>query len=83
MSLSLLASVRNSQTHELSTEAVESCIWNSHALQFTRPNDCADDWQTQTDAHKTDLYTPLRDRIATLLLLWKVEIVTFSLGIRG
>ena len=37
----------------------------------------------QTDAYKTEQYTQLQDRIATLLPRWKVEIVTFSLGIRG
>ena len=38
--------------------------------------------QTHT---KTERYTQLRDKIATVTLLprWKVEIVTFSLGIRG
>ena len=54
-----------------------------YILEFTRPNDWADDWQTRTDAYKTERYTPLRDRIATLLPRWNIEIVTFSLGIRG
>ena len=59
-----------------------------YILEFTGPNDWAGDWQTRTDAYKTELYTPLRDRIATLqasslLPRWKVEIVAFSLGIRG
>ena len=52
-----------------------------YILEFTRPNDWADDWQTQTDAYKTERYTRLRDRIATLLPRWNIEIVTFSLGI--
>jgi hypothetical protein len=52
-------------------------------LDFTRPNDWADDWQTQTDAYKGERYRPLRDKLAALLSGWKVEIIAFSLGIRG
>ena len=54
-----------------------------YVLEFTGPNDCADDWQTRTDTHKTELYTLLRDKVAALLPRRKVEIVTFSLGTRG
>ena len=54
-----------------------------YILEFTRPKDWAGDWQTRTDVYKTERYTPLRNRIAMLLPRWKVEILTFSLGIRG
>ena len=52
-------------------------------LEFTRPNDGADDWQTRTDAYKEERYRPLRDKLAALLPGWKVETIAFSLGIRG
>ena len=47
-------------------------------LEFTRPNDRADDWQTKTDAHKEERYRPLRDKLAALLPGWKVETVIAS-----
>jgi hypothetical protein len=53
-------------------------------LEFTRPNDGADDWQTRTDAYKDERCRPLRDKLAALLLPgWKVETMAFFLGIRG
>jgi len=52
-------------------------------LEFTRPNDGADDWQTRTDTYKEERYRPLRDKLAALLPGWKVETIAFSLGIRG
>jgi hypothetical protein len=52
-------------------------------LEFTRPNDGSDDWQTRTDAYKEERYRPLRDKLAVLLPGWKVETIAFSLGIRG
>ena len=33
--------------------------WVLYILEFTRPNDWADDLQTRTDAYKTELYTQL------------------------
>ena len=60
--------------------------WGQRAvyiLEFTRPNDGADDWQTRTDAYKEERYIPLRDKLAGLLPGWKVETIAFSLGIRG
>ena len=41
------------------------------------------DWQIRTDAYKEERYAPLREKIAGLLPGWKVETITFSLGIRG
>ena len=52
-------------------------------LEFTRPNDGRDDWQTLTDAYKEERYSLLRDKLAGLLPGWKVETIAFSLGIRG
>ena len=52
-------------------------------LEFTRPNDGADDWQTRTDVYKEERYAPLKDKLAGLLPGWKVETIAFSLGIRG
>ena len=52
-------------------------------LEFTRPNDrCALSLQ-DTDAYKIERYTPLRNRLAVLLPGWEVEILTFTIGIRG
>jgi hypothetical protein len=52
-------------------------------LEFTRPNDGADDWQTRTDTYKEEQYCPLWDKLAALLPGWKAETISFSLGIRG
>jgi hypothetical protein len=52
-------------------------------LEFIRPNDGEDDWQTRTDAYKEERYRPLRDKLAALLPGWKVETIAFSLGIRA
>ncbi len=52
-------------------------------LEFTRPIDrCALALQN-TDTYKTELYTPLRNRLTECLPGWEVGIQTFSVGIRG
>ena len=53
-------------------------------LEFTRLG-CNDypgrsDWRETTEEYKTDRYQPLRDKMAGAL---PVEIVNFTLGIRG
>jgi hypothetical protein len=57
--------------------------WVVFILEFTRPNDGADDWKTRTDAHKEEKHRPLQDKIAAQLQGCKVETIPFSLGIRG
>ena len=53
-------------------------------LEFTRAFDSRADWHTIVDQHKTGRYTPLRNKLLGCLGLgWSVEIVPFSLGIRG
>jgi hypothetical protein len=52
-------------------------------LEFTRPNDGADGWQTRLSAYKEKRYRPLRDKLAALLPGWKMETIAFALGIRG
>jgi len=52
-------------------------------MEFTRPNDrCALSLQ-DTDRFKTARYTPLRDRLTELLPGWRVDIQTYTVGIRG
>jgi cobalamin biosynthesis protein CbiG len=42
------------------------------------------DWREETEAYETARYQPLRDRmLAVLPKGWSVEIVNFTLGIRG
>ena len=61
--------------------------WGQHMiriLEFTRCNDYRQDWRETTEQYKTRRYQPLRDRMAELLPRgWSVEIVNFTLGIRG
>jgi hypothetical protein len=53
-------------------------------LEFTRCNDYRSDWREETEAYKTARYQPLRDRmLAALPNGWSVEIINFTLGIRG
>jgi hypothetical protein len=53
-------------------------------LEFTRCNDYRPDWREETEAYKTGLYQPLRDRmLAALPNGWSVDIINFTLGIRG
>ena len=53
-------------------------------LEFTRCNDYRQDWRETTEQYKTRRYQPLRDRMAELLPRgWSVEVVNFTLGIRG
>jgi hypothetical protein len=53
-------------------------------LEFTRCNDFGQDWRETTEQYKSCRYQPLRDRMTKLLPRgWSVEIVNFTLGIRG
>ena len=52
-------------------------------LEFTRPNDRGETALRDTDAYKTDRYTPLKNRLAGHLAGWTVGILTFTIGIRG
>jgi hypothetical protein len=54
-----------------------------YILEFTRPNDSRPDWDGATDAYKKARYQPIRDRIRVSLPTWRVEILTFTMGIRG
>jgi hypothetical protein len=61
--------------------------WNRRKiriLEFTRCNDSRPDWRETTEQYKTGRYQPLRDRMTELLpTSWSVEIVNFTVGIRG
>jgi hypothetical protein len=61
--------------------------WNRRMiriLEFTRCNDSRPDWRETTEQYKTGRYQPLRDRMTELLPPgWSVEIVNFTVGIRG
>ena len=52
-------------------------------LEFTRPNDRCTLSLQDTDVMKAARYAPLRDRLARLLPAWKVDIQTYTVGIRG
>ena len=53
-------------------------------LEFTRCNDYRQDWRETTEQYKTRRYQSLRDRMTELLPRgWSVEVVNFTLGIRG
>ncbi len=60
--------------------------WNRRKiriLEFTHCNDSLPDWHT-TEQYKTGRYQPLCDRMTELLPPgWSVEIVNFTVGIRG
>lgn len=61
--------------------------WNRRLvriLEFTRCNDYRPDWRETTEEYKTGRYQPLCDKMAEALPRgWSVEIVNFTLGIRG
>ena len=61
--------------------------WNRRKiriLEFARCNDSRPDWRETTEQYKTGRYQPLRDRMTELLPPgWSVEIVNFTVGIRG
>ena len=53
-------------------------------LEFTRCNDYRPAWREETEEYKTGRYQALRDRmLAALPRGWSVEIINFTLGIRG
>ena len=53
-------------------------------LEVTRGYDWRPDWHRDTDRYKTELYLRLRDKLLRCLGdRWSVEIVTFTLGVRG
>ena len=53
-------------------------------MEFTRCNDYRPDWRETTETYKTARYQGLRDKVkAALPPEWSVEIVCFTLGIRG
>jgi hypothetical protein len=53
-------------------------------LEFTRCNDYRPAWREETEEYKTGRYQPLRDRmLAALPRGWSVEIINFTIGIRG
>ena len=53
-------------------------------LEFTRCNDYRQDWRETTEQYKSARYQPLRDRMTELLPRgWSVQIVNFTVGIRG
>ena len=53
-------------------------------MEFTRCNDYRPDWRETTETYKTARYKGLRDKMkAALPPEWSVEIVCFTLGIRG
>ena len=53
-------------------------------LEFTRGYDGRASWHQDIDQFKTERYTPLRDKLSSCLGVgWTVEIVTFTLGVRG
>ena len=61
--------------------------WGSKSvmiLEFTRGYDWRPDWHRDTDRYKTERYLCLRDKLLRCLGDgWSVEIVTFTLGVRG
>jgi hypothetical protein len=53
-------------------------------LEFTRPYDKSKNFHSRADTHKTEKYRPLKDRLIGLLPNeWEVDILTFTLGVRG
>ena len=53
-------------------------------LEFTRCNDYRPAWREETEEYKTGRYQTLRDRmLAALPRGWSVEIINFTIGIRG
>jgi hypothetical protein len=52
-------------------------------LEFTRPNDRDLNFSARTDGYKRERYLPLQEKLTRFLAEWKVDILTFTLGIRG
>lgn len=53
-------------------------------LEFTRGYDWRPNWHTETDQYKTARYLPLRDKLQKCLGdAWSVEVVPFTIGVRG
>ena len=52
-------------------------------MEFTRPNDKDSDFSLSTDRTKSDRYLPLRERLSQLLPEWEVDVLPFTVGIRG
>ena len=52
-------------------------------MEFTRPNDKDVDFSLSTDRRKSDRYLPLRERLSQLLPAWEVDVLPFTVGIRG
>ena len=52
-------------------------------MEFTRPNDKELDFSVSTDRAKYDRYLPLKDCMARLLPGWEVDVLPFTVGIRG
>ncbi len=50
---------------------------------FLSKNDRCEQSLHDTDALKTERYTPLRDQLERLLLAWEVDIQRYTVGIRG
>ena len=53
-------------------------------LEFTRGYDWRPNWNTETDQNKTAWYPTLRDKLQKCLGdAWSVEVVPFTIGVRG
>ena len=52
-------------------------------MEFTRPNDKESDFSQSTDRMKSERYLPLKDRLSSLLHDWEVDVLPFTIGIRG
>jgi hypothetical protein len=52
-------------------------------MEFTRPNDKEIDFSQSTDRMKYERYLPLMEWMTRLLPGWEVDILPFTVGIRG
>jgi hypothetical protein len=52
-------------------------------MEFTRPNDKDSGFSLSTDRMKSERYLPLRERFSQLLSGWEVDVLPFTVGIRG
>ena len=52
-------------------------------MEFTRPNDRAADFSLSTDIAKSERYLPLKVRLSHLMPGWEVDVIPFTLGVRG
>jgi hypothetical protein len=58
--------------------------WGRHMIRIMECNDYRTEWRETTETYKIARYQGLRDKIeAALPPDWSVEIVCFTLGIRG